>query len=123
MSTETPALSVVIPVYNEGKNIVPVLRGLSASLRGVEHEILVVHDFDEDDTVPLGHRSCHRAGRLGRLVVGVGVDEHDGCHGSSLSPVGDTDDTPQPCRALSPGASCTRRSPRTSRAGRRGGAP
>jgi dolichol-phosphate mannosyltransferase len=48
-----PELSVVIPVYNEGKNIVPVLRGLSASLRGVEHEILIVHDFDEDDTVPV----------------------------------------------------------------------
>ena len=28
LSDETPALSVVIPVYNEGENVVPTLRGV-----------------------------------------------------------------------------------------------
>jgi dolichol-phosphate mannosyltransferase len=46
-------LSLVIPVYNEGPNIAPVLRRLVASLNGIHHEILVVYDFDEDDTVPV----------------------------------------------------------------------
>lgn len=44
-------LSVVMPVYNEGDAIVPILRNLQAALR-TTHEILVVYDFDEDTTVP-----------------------------------------------------------------------
>ena len=32
-----PELSVVIPVYNEGRNIVPVLRGLAPSLPTLEN--------------------------------------------------------------------------------------
>lgn len=45
-------ISVVLPVYNEGENIVECLRRLDAALRGVEHEILVCYDFDEDSTLP-----------------------------------------------------------------------
>jgi dolichol-phosphate mannosyltransferase len=47
----SPELSVVMPVYNEGDAIVPILRNLQAALR-TTHEILVVYDFDEDTTVP-----------------------------------------------------------------------
>jgi glycosyltransferase involved in cell wall biosynthesis len=47
-----PELAIVVPVYNEGEAVEPVLRALSA---GVEtpHEIIVVYDFDEDTTVPV----------------------------------------------------------------------
>ncbi len=47
----TPRVSVVIPVYNEGENIV---RCLDRILREVllPAEILVVHDMPEDTTVP-----------------------------------------------------------------------
>jgi glycosyltransferase involved in cell wall biosynthesis len=47
-----PELAIVVPVYNEGEAVEPVLRALSA---GVEtpHEIVVVYDFDEDTTVPV----------------------------------------------------------------------
>jgi dolichol-phosphate mannosyltransferase len=44
-------LTVVMPVYNEGDRVVPVLRGLASAIH-VPHEILVVHDFDADTTVP-----------------------------------------------------------------------
>lgn len=44
-------LSIVVPVYNEGDAIVPVLRRLAADVRAT-HEILVVYDFDEDTTIP-----------------------------------------------------------------------
>lgn len=45
-------LSIVLPVYNEGEAVTPVVRALAA---GVHHrcEILVVYDFDEDTTVPV----------------------------------------------------------------------
>ncbi len=47
-----PELSIVIPVYNEGENIVPTLRGIASAVRTQPLEILVVHDFPEDTTVP-----------------------------------------------------------------------
>src|SRR6185437_3664276 len=53
---ETPALSVVIPVYNEGENVVPTLRGVVESTKIRPLEVLVVHDFDEDTTVPVVKR-------------------------------------------------------------------
>lgn len=44
-------ISVVLPVYNERENIAPCLTGLARALEGVEHEILVCYDFDEDTTL------------------------------------------------------------------------
>jgi len=47
-----PELSIVLPVYNEGEAVEPVLRALSAGVR-TPHELVVVYDFDEDTTVPV----------------------------------------------------------------------
>ncbi len=48
----TRTLAIVMPVYNEGANIERVLRGLVASI-DPRVEVLVVYDFDEDNTVPV----------------------------------------------------------------------
>ncbi len=48
----TPELSIVVPVYNEGEAVEPVLRALAAGVR-TAHEIVVVYDFDGDTTVPV----------------------------------------------------------------------
>jgi dolichol-phosphate mannosyltransferase len=48
-------LAIVIPVYNEGEAVEPVLRGLAGGV-STPHEIIVVYDFDEDTTVPVVHR-------------------------------------------------------------------
>jgi dolichol-phosphate mannosyltransferase len=48
----SPELSIVVPVYNEGEAVEPVLRALSAGVR-TSHEIVVVYDFDGDTTVPV----------------------------------------------------------------------
>jgi dolichol-phosphate mannosyltransferase len=55
-ATPTPALSVVVPVYNEGENVVPTLRGVVERTQTRPLEVLVVHDFDEDTTVPVVKR-------------------------------------------------------------------
>jgi glycosyltransferase involved in cell wall biosynthesis len=47
-----PIVSVVLPVYNEGDAVEPVLRALSASV-ATPHELVVVYDFDGDTTVPV----------------------------------------------------------------------
>ncbi|MBM3990192.1 MAG: glycosyltransferase [Planctomycetes bacterium] len=44
-------VSVVVPVYNEHANIAACLRGLWSALEREPHEILVVHDTDEDTTL------------------------------------------------------------------------
>ena len=49
---EGPVLSVVLPVYNEGEAVEPVLRALSAAIT-TPHELVVVYDFDGDSTVPV----------------------------------------------------------------------
>jgi len=49
-------LSVVVPVYNEGENVVPTLRGIVARTTTRPLEVLVVHDFDGDTTVPVVKR-------------------------------------------------------------------
>jgi dolichol-phosphate mannosyltransferase len=51
-----PAISVVVPVYNEGENVVPTLRGVVERTRTRPLEVLVVYDFDEDTTVPVVKR-------------------------------------------------------------------
>ena len=47
-----PELAIVLPVYNEGEAVEPVLRALSAGV-ATPHELVVVYDFDEDTTVPV----------------------------------------------------------------------
>src|SRR5437667_9292053 len=44
-------ISIVAPVYNEADNIVPFLHGVEAEVRE-PHEILLVYDFPEDNTLP-----------------------------------------------------------------------
>jgi len=45
-----------VPVYNEGENVVPTLRGVVEHTTTRPLEVLVVHDFDEDTTVPVVKR-------------------------------------------------------------------
>lgn len=61
-----PDLSVVVPAYNEGDSIEPVLRKLAAAVDGVAWEGLVVVDFVEDTTIPVVER-------VGRDFPGVRI--------------------------------------------------
>lgn len=45
-----PQLDIVIPVYNEGQNIVPVFDALKREVKS-RFRIFVCYDFDEDDTL------------------------------------------------------------------------
>ncbi len=51
MSFAAPAVSVVVPLYNEEENV-PILQAeLAAALRGIEHEIIFVDDGSTDATL------------------------------------------------------------------------
>jgi len=68
------ALTIVIPVYNEGENIERVFQEIEAALT-FPHTKLVVYDFDGDDTVPVVQRVQARyAGvQLLKNTLGPGV--------------------------------------------------
>jgi dolichol-phosphate mannosyltransferase len=65
----------VIPVYNEGENVVPTLQGVVERTHMRPLEVLVVHDFDEDTTVPVVKRLQAEMPelRLLRNTLGRGV--------------------------------------------------
>jgi glycosyltransferase involved in cell wall biosynthesis len=44
-------ISIVVPVYQEAANVVPFLRDLESQVREA-HEVLIVYDFPEDNTLP-----------------------------------------------------------------------
>jgi len=51
MSTGSPVVSVVVPLFNEEENV-PILQGeLTAALRGLDYEIIFVDDGSTDGTV------------------------------------------------------------------------
>lgn len=50
-----PSISVIVPVYNEGSNISLFVQALEKAVK-IKHEILIVYDFDEDNTVPVARK-------------------------------------------------------------------
>ena len=67
MTGETPRVSVVMPAYNEGEHVVPVLDRIFESVR-LQCEVLVVVDSADDSTVPVLNRYADKEPRL-RCVV------------------------------------------------------
>src|SRR6185437_503650 len=65
------AISVVIPAYNEGESIIPVLDRIFDAVES-ECEILVVVDSPEDSTVPVLRDYGEREPRLRTLVNSYG---------------------------------------------------
>src|SRR2546430_10843437 len=48
--TESPALSVVVPLYNEEANVLILQEELRAALKGLDYEIIFVDDGSVDRT-------------------------------------------------------------------------
>ncbi|WBX74119.1 glycosyltransferase family 2 protein [Tenacibaculum pacificus] len=43
-------ISVIIPVYNEEDNVIPLTEGITNSLKGFNYEIIFIDDFSTDNT-------------------------------------------------------------------------
>jgi dolichol-phosphate mannosyltransferase len=67
MTGEAPRASIVVPAYNEGDRIVPVLDRLFESVR-LQCEVLVVVDDDDDSTVPMVDEYARTEPRIQCLV-------------------------------------------------------
>ena len=66
-----PMLSVVVPVRNEGPNILPLVAEIRRALGAVAHEIVYVDDGSSDDT---GAR-LREAAVLAERRLGLAADE------------------------------------------------
>jgi dolichol-phosphate mannosyltransferase len=69
---DEPELSIVLPVFNEGENIVGVLSAIARDVR-TPHEVIVVYDFEEDTTIPPVRALAMPRVRLLHNVIGRGV--------------------------------------------------
>ncbi len=67
MTQEDPRVSVVMPAYNEGEQIVPILDRLFESVR-LSCEVLVIVDTADDTTIPVVERYALKEPRLRCLV-------------------------------------------------------
>ncbi len=76
-----PTLSVIIPTYNEGSNLVPLIASLDAALAGVSWEVIFADDNSPDGTHRLAKqlaasdprvRCLRRVGRRG--LAGACID-------------------------------------------------
>jgi glycosyltransferase involved in cell wall biosynthesis len=71
-----PQLDIVIPVYNESRNILGVLRALSRHVR-TPARVLICYDFEDDDTLPAvrGNPEVYR-GLPVEFVRNIGAGAH-----------------------------------------------
>ncbi len=67
MTPSEARVSVVVPAYNEGEHIIPVLDRLFESVH-LSCEVLVVVDFAEDTTIPVAEQYSMKEPRLRCLV-------------------------------------------------------
>ena len=66
-SGQPGSLEILIPVFDEGENIVRTLKEIAASVHHA-HQITVVYDFDEDNTLPPLHRFMRESSADIRIV-------------------------------------------------------
>ncbi|MGA9454266.1 MAG: glycosyltransferase, partial [Pseudolabrys sp.] len=76
-----PRLDIVIPVYNEGANIVTTLRAIAREVKS-PYRVMIVYDREDDDTLPAITQS--RSG-LGGMAIEFVRNRGRGAHGAVLT--------------------------------------
>lgn len=83
-----PPISIIVPVYNEGSNIALFLQALERAIK-IKHEIIIVYDFDQDDTVPVSRKLKKQFPniRLVKNILGPGLV--NACKTGFMKSIGD----------------------------------
>lgn len=81
MNNAPPRLDIVIPVYNEGANIVPTLRALARDVK-TPNRILICYDREDDDTLPAIENNRES---FNSLAISVVRNRGRGAHGAVLT--------------------------------------
>ena len=72
-------LDIIIPVYNEGDNILSVLEALRSSVK-TSYRVFICYDFDEDDTLPVVRDHDNYL-----VDICLAKNELEGVHGAVLT--------------------------------------
>jgi dolichol-phosphate mannosyltransferase len=78
---ERPRLDIVIPVYNEGANILKTLQSLQRAVK-TPLRVLICYDREDDNTLPAIRDN---ADKLGGLAIDFVRNRGKGAHGAVLS--------------------------------------
>jgi dolichol-phosphate mannosyltransferase len=81
MTPAPPRLDIIIPVYNEGANIVPTLASIAQAVK-TPNRVLICYDRDDDDTLPAIKDSRET---LGNLTLEFVRNRGRGAHGAVLT--------------------------------------
>ena len=81
MNNAMPRLDIIIPVYNEGANIVPTLRTLARDVK-TSNRILICYDREDDDTLPAIRNNRES---FDRLTIEFVRNNGHGAHGAVLT--------------------------------------
>ncbi len=71
MVNKSIPLSIVIPVYNEGENIRACIEGVEKHVK-VDHEIIIVYDLDNDNSIPIVKKLQNKYPRIKLLKNKLG---------------------------------------------------
>jgi glycosyltransferase involved in cell wall biosynthesis len=80
-TARAPRLDIIIPVYNEGANILPTLQSIARETR-TPARVLIGYDRDDDDTLPAIDQNRNA---LGGLTVDFVRNRGRGAHGAVLT--------------------------------------
>lgn len=80
-TADSPRLNIIIPVYNEGANILPTLQSIVRETR-TPARVLIGYDRDDDDTLPAIDNNRQA---LGNLAVEFVRNRGRGAHGAVLT--------------------------------------
>ena len=74
MARKKVELSIILPVFNEGKNIKSQIDAIEKSI-DLDHEVLIVYDFNGDDTIPVTKKLAQKytSVRLIKNIFGKGI--------------------------------------------------
>jgi dolichol-phosphate mannosyltransferase len=81
MTPAAPRLDIIIPVYNEGANIVPTLASIAQAVK-TPSRVLICYDRDDDDTLPAIRNNRET---LGNLTIEFVRNRGRGAHGAVLT--------------------------------------
>ena len=94
-SAVPPRLDIIIPVYNEGANILPTLQSVMQAVR-TPSRVLICYDNDDDDTLPAIRNNRDALGGLDLAFV---RNRGRGAHGAVLTGFAASD---SPCAVVLP---------------------
>jgi glycosyltransferase involved in cell wall biosynthesis len=81
MTTVSPRLDIIIPVYNEGANIVPTLTALTHNVK-TPSRVLICYDREDDDTLPA---IDNNRDKFGKLAIEFVRNRGKGVHGAIMT--------------------------------------